>query len=204
MDFTFDTLEPTAGSPNLGGHTGAVDPIGVAAAEAEAIREHARVEGFEAGRLEGLTEVRRELEPSAQALVEAATAVTAEQDARASALEREAVELALRIAAKVVAGALEARPEIVVDVVAGALRTFVDRERVTVAVHPDDAALVRESIDAVASAMGGIAHVDVQADRRVTRGGAVVRTDAGEVDGTVEAKLERAREAILRELRSVA
>lgn len=204
MEYSFDTLEPLAGAPNLNGRMSAVDPIGVAVAEAEAIREHARAEGFEAGRLEGLTEVRLELEPSAQALVAAAAAVAAEQAGRTAALERQAVELALKIAEKVVAGALEARPELVVDVVAGALRTFIDRERVVVAVHPEDADLVRESIDAVAAAMGGIAHVDVQADRRVTRGGAVVRTEAGEVDGTVEAKLDRAREAIVRELRSVA
>lgn len=198
MEYTFDALEPAPGVP---GHP-AVDPIGVAVAEAEAIREHARREGFEAGRLEGMTEVRMELEPSAQALHAAVAELAAQQAERAVVLERDAVELALQIAQKVVAGALEVRPELVVDAVAGALRTLVERERVVIDVHPEDADLVRESIEAVAAQMGGIAHVDVQADRRVSRGGTVVRTEAGEVDGTIEAKLERVREAIVRELRA--
>jgi flagellar assembly protein FliH len=197
MEFTFDTLEA---APGLPGHS-AVDPIGVAVAEAEAIREQARREGFEAGRLEGITEVRMELEPSARALLAAAEEVALQRAERAVALERDAVELAFEIARKVVAGALEAKPEVVVDIVAGALRTLTERERVVIDVHPDDADLVRESIDAVAQQLGGIAHVDVQADRRVPRGGTVVRTDEGEVDATIDTKLERAREAIVRELR---
>ena len=36
----------------------------------------------------------------------------------------------------------------------------------------------------------------MQAERRVARGGAIVRTPDGEVDARVETKLERAREVV--------
>jgi flagellar assembly protein FliH len=41
----------------------------------------------------------------------------------------------------------------------------------------------------------------VQAERRVARGGAIVRTVEGEVDATLQTKLTRAREALEAELR---
>jgi flagellar assembly protein FliH len=44
-------------------------------------------------------------------------------------------------------------------------------------------------------------HCDVQAERRVHRGGAIVRTVEGEVDATLETKLARAREVLEDELR---
>ncbi|MEA2144834.1 MAG: flagellar assembly protein FliH, partial [Solirubrobacteraceae bacterium] len=42
--------------------------------------------------------------------------------------------------------------------------------------------------------LGGIEHLDLHADRRVGRGGAVARTDLGEIDATIESQLNTARE----------
>ena len=53
----------------------------------------------------------------------------------------------------------------------------------------------RHTVDIRAS-LGGIEHCEVQAERRVSRGGAVVRTPEGDVDARVETKLVRAREVI--------
>jgi flagellar assembly protein FliH len=50
------------------------------------------------------------------------------------------------------------------------------------------------------SRLGGIDSCDVQAERRVSRGGAVVRTVEGEIDATLETKLSRARDVLLGEL----
>jgi flagellar assembly protein FliH len=48
--------------------------------------------------------------------------------------------------------------------------------------------------------LGGVEHYAVEADRRVSRGGAVVRTADGEVDATIESKLTRVREVLDGEL----
>ncbi len=71
----------------------------------------------------------------------------------------------------------------------GALRGIVERERVTVLVHPEDLELVRDAMDGMRATLGGIEHCEVQAERRVSRGGAVVRTPDGDVDARVETKL---------------
>lgn len=171
-----------------------------AQAEAGRIREEARAVGYEEGFAAGHATATAALEPAVKTLtaaVEQARELAAQQ---AEATEQAAVELALRIAEKVVAGALDAEPGRVIDVVRGALRSVVDRERLVIQVNPDDLALVRDAFAAVSSSLGGIEHVDVQQERRVGRGGALVRTSVGEIDATIETKLDRVRALMSAEL----
>ena len=114
----------------------------------------------------------------------------------AEALERRAVELGLALASKILAGTLAVEPERVVDAVQGALRGIVERERITVLVNPEDMEIVSEAIEGVKASLGGIEHCVVEAERRVARGGCIVRTPVGDVDARVETKLERAAEVV--------
>ena len=203
--FDFEQLDgaPHRRPPSLGDAAARARTI-VAAAEAEADRIRAAAaqqgyaEGFEAGRMEARTE----LAPAVNAMGQAVEAVRAHQAEAADSVEGEAVSLALEIAEKVVAGALAVEPERVLDVIRGALRALVERERLVIMVNPDDLALVNEGIADLAGSLGGIEHVDVQEERRVQRGGAVVRTTVGDLDARISTKLERAREAAEAQLRS--
>jgi flagellar assembly protein FliH len=205
QDFILDQLEPTAEVP-------AVDDllavVSAARAEADAIREQARAEGFAQGRAEGEAMARAEAEalvrPAVEALAAGADALAAERTAVAERVEHQAVELAFELAGKVVAGAIEAQPERVLDVVRGALRCLVERERVQVLVNPEDLPIVRGAMDGLRGELGGIEHVEVQEERRLTRGGAIVRTPDAEVDAGLRTKLDRAREAVIAELRETA
>src|SRR3954451_20059868 len=164
----------------------------VAAAETEAdrIRAEARdaghAEGFAAGRADALAE----MAPSVAAVAEVLASVRALSADHAERVERQAVELAVAIAEKVVAGAIAVEPSRLVDVVRGALRTMVERERVTVLVHPEDVAILREARP----------DLDVHDERRVARGGALLRPGFGEIDATLDTKLSRARDAVVAEL----
>jgi flagellar assembly protein FliH len=110
------------------------------------------------------------------------------------------VDLALRIAEQAVGAAITADPELVVEAVRGALRRLVERDRVLILVNPDDLELVRDHVARLVGELGGIEHCEVQAERRVRPGGAIVRTSEGEVDATLETKLARAREVLEHEL----
>jgi flagellar assembly protein FliH len=199
--FILDQLEPSAPAPAVGDLLAVVES---ARAEADAIREQARAEGLAMGRAEGAEAARQEalaqLAPAVQALHAAVAALEAERGEVADRVEAGAVELALELAGKVVSGVVEARPETVLDVVRGALRCLMERERVQVLVNPEDLWIVRESIDTLAAELGGVDHVEVQEERRIGRGGAIVRTATAQVDAGLETKLERAREVIVAEL----
>jgi flagellar assembly protein FliH len=203
--FVLDQLEPAAAAPAVDDLLAVVEG---ARAEADAIRAQARAEGFALGHAEGAAAAREEalaqLAPAVEALHAAVAALEAERAKLSDRVESGAVELALELAGKVVAGAVQARPETVLDVVRGALRCFMERERVQVLVNPDDLGIVRESMDAIAGELGGIEHVEVHEERRIGRGGAIVRTATAQVDAGIDTKLERAREVVAAELASVA
>jgi flagellar assembly protein FliH len=172
--------------------------LAAARSEAEAIRAEARDAGREEGFRAGTEEAIESMRPAAAALVQAASALEQERAASGEALERHAVDLALALAEKALQAALEVDPERVVDVVRGAMRLLVEREDVTVYVNPLDVDVVREAVDGQADGP----RVEVLEERRVARGGAVLRTSVGEVDARLDAKLEQAREVLISELES--
>jgi flagellar assembly protein FliH len=202
--FAFQQLPPAPPPPRR------VDPnqarneserlLAAAHAEAEQIREQARAEGHAEGFAAGREDAAAQAAPAVQALAEALVQAQEERERVAEQMEAAAVDLALQIAEKALTAAIEVRPERVVEVVRGALRCLVDRERVTILVHPEDLELVRESVDGLVRQLGGIEHIEVQEERRVQRGGAIVRSTAGEIDARMQTKLDNARELFEREL----
>src|SRR3954463_12739326 len=205
-DFAFQQLPPAPPAPKR------IDPavarneagqiLAAAQAEAEQIREQARVEGHTEGFELGRSEAAAQCAPAVQALAAVLAEAQAERERVAEQMEESAVQLALQIADKALTGAITAQPERVVDVVRGALRCLVDRERVTILVHPEDLPIVREAVDGLQQQLGGIGHLEVQEERRVQRGGAIVRSAAGEIDARVETSLARAREILMAEFAS--
>jgi flagellar assembly protein FliH len=194
--FELPTLEPPPGLERYAAPASAEPPI-----DLEAEVAAARAAGHEAGFQAGLAEAQAQMAAGIATLAAAAAEVAAERERVSAAVEAAAVDLGLRIAEQALGAAVEVRPEAVVDVVRGALRRLVERDRVTILVNPEDLDLVRTASETLMAELGGIEHCDVQAERRVTRGGAVVRTVEGEVDATLATKLARARETLQDELR---
>ncbi len=215
-DFAFEQLAAaTAPAPRARGAVATPPPppsppvlaeaegiVAAARLEAEEIREEARLRGHAEGYEAGLARSCEEVRPAAEALATAVEEVRAGAAAGAERLEHEAAELGVHIAERVLAGALEVQPWRVMDVVRNALRGLVERERVAVLVNPADTELVREAVEAVRLTMGGIDHIEVMEERRVHRGGAMVRSATGEVDARIETKLQRVREIVEAELQA--
>ena len=189
--FTFAPLEPIAAPPAATPQAPAVPEVDV-----DRLRAEAHAEGY----AQGVADASSVVDPAADALRAAAADLASLRDGLAERTEQAAVELALRIAEQALQGAIAVQPERVVAVVRGALRRLIERERVTILVSPDDLEAVREHAPDLVTELGGIDAYEVQADRRVARGGAMVRTGEAEVDATLETKLARAREVIEEEL----
>jgi flagellar assembly protein FliH len=174
------------------------DPAGRAgtASTLESVRAEAFDEGFAAG----VAHAQTQLDGPASAMASAAEQLQAMRGDAAASVEPAAVELALRIAEQALGAWLVADRGVVLEVVRGALRRLVERDRVLILVNPDDLEIVRDHATRLVGELGGIEHCEVQAERRVRPGGAIVRTAEGEVDATLETKLARAREVLEHEL----
>jgi flagellar assembly protein FliH len=185
----------------LGGSIGNVaDVLSAAHAEAEQIRQQAWAAGEAEGRAVGIAAARDEMEPTLQAVGAAVQALDALRDEAIAQLEGDAVNLALQLAEEIVAGAVAVAPERLIDIAALALRRIRDRQHVTLVVNPADLDLMSQSVAALQAQLGGIDHLNVQADRRVGRGGVLARTVDGEIDASIETQLARAREIVQAEL----
>jgi flagellar assembly protein FliH len=180
--------------PELAPPRPAEEQLEAAEAQREAELRGAQAAGYE----EGVAAGRAEVSGAARALAAAAAELGEARGRAAEEVEPVAVELALQIAAKVLGGALEAQPELVLEVVRGALRRLTEPLPATLLVNPDDADLVRDSLAELNSEHG--AELNVRGDRRVERGGCVVRTAAGEIDAEISAQLERAAKVVAERL----
>jgi flagellar assembly protein FliH len=176
------------------------DALAAAQREAERLREQGRAEGYAAGYAAGLAAAREQAEPALAAIAATGAEFSALRGRLVAELEQDAIALAFDMAEQILAGALEVAPERVLDVARHALRHLSDRRRVTLVVNPDDLAMLKEALPELEAELGGIEHLAVQSDRRVHRGGAIARTDAGEIDAGISVQLARARELVVEAL----
>ncbi len=186
----------------------------VEAAEAEAARLTAGVEeagreaGYAAGHAEGLEQGREAghaeaLEQGverAAAVAERWGALADEWEARRDEMDREAreavLDLALRLAAKVVHRVIEVDQEVVTGQVAAALELVMSPADVVVRVHPEDRAAVQDVLPSLAKRFAHLRHLTLTEDEAVDRGGCVLTFGEGGVDATVETQLRRIAELI--------
>jgi flagellar assembly protein FliH len=194
--FVFEQLTPHGELVSVGSSPAERGAQIVAEAQQRAVEleAEARVEGEAAGYAAGLARAQEELAVPLAAFEAASAGIEATRDEVATLVERRAVELALTIAERIVGAAIAAQPELVCNVVEGALRRVVERDRLIVDLHPDDLAYVREWLGEQTET--SVSAVELRAERRVPRGGCVVRTTEGEIDARVPEQLARAGEIL--------
>jgi flagellar assembly protein FliH len=191
QSYAFRQLDAPAGATD-----GIADVLSAVRAEAEQIRAQAWAAGEAEGRAAGLAAARTDAQPALAALGAALQAIADARERLVAELEQDAVEMALRLTEQILAGVLSVEPERVLDVARNALRHLTERRHVTLVVNPDDLELVSECVEQLQSELGGIEHLGVQSDRRIARGGAVARTDTGDIDAGIDTQLGRARELV--------
>ena len=173
-----------------------VGDAGSAEERLAALRAEAERSGFEQGLARGRDEARAQLQHALQSVQAAEQAAADVRDAYLAKAEAAAVELAFQIAEKVIGAAVAADPQAVLDIVSGALLRTTDRDHLVLEVNPDDFDLVRDAASELAARLGGIRRMEVVSERRVDRGGCVVRTEEGEIDARLSSQIERVRQLL--------
>lgn len=111
-------------------------------------------------------------------------------------MSKEMLDLALALAKQVMRNALNFRPEAVLPVIREALAGLpqpIQHPQLTL--NPEDAALVRTTMEEELSHI----HCRIVEDSHVERGGCRVKTDASEVDATLQGRWARALAALARD-----
>lgn len=165
-------------APDTRGGTAAVD---------EDYRQ-GREEGFARGHAEGLEAARAETAATLAALSALAGNLLEPLARLDEQVDDELARLALAVARQVVRRELTSDPQQIAAVVREARGALNDvRGRLRIALHPDEAPLVRRLF----SDDETLAGVDVEEDPSITRGGCTLSTDVSFVDATVETRIAR-------------
>jgi flagellar assembly protein FliH len=166
-----------------------------AAARADTLAQDARKrgqdEGFEAGREHADREM-NDMLVTMRGILEMARA---ERHKLIEDAEPELVRLALGIAERVLHQQVALDRGVVVEMAKTAIGRLLERDTVTVRVHPADLERMRDHRDELI-AMGDIRNLRIVEDQRVDRGGVVVDTDAGTIDARIMTQLDEARKVL--------
>lgn len=158
----------------------------VTARQLETIQAQAREEGFRQGVQEGREAGAKEFSAQFQLLQQLLAGLDQPFEALDSSVERQLAELAMLVARQLVRRELKTEPEQVISVVREALAALpVAARNVRLALNPEDAALIRQTLPV----QGDEQTLQIVDDPVQARGGCRVYTDTSQIDATVESRL---------------
>jgi flagellar assembly protein FliH len=171
--------------------------VGPSDEEVAAIREQARLEGYDeghgAGYADGLAIGRAEAAVELEHLQAIALEFTGALAAADETIAADVLDLALHLAKSMLRNALEIKPELVIPVVREAIEYLpVLQQPAVLMLNPADVALVREAIGEELDKGGW----RVVQDPAIARGGCKVDTATNQIDAQVATRWERLTHAL--------
>jgi len=168
-----------------------------ARAEAEALKEQARRQGYQ----EGITQAQTEGRQQVSALVKEFRHMMEEGQRILEGLfrdqEPEIRELVSEIAGRVVQQLIAADDETVVRVARECIHKAAGRKSIRVLVHPDDQKKVEEWAPEFLRVFDDIEKISIDSDPRVSKGGVIIESETGGVDGRIDKQMEILDDALL-------
>jgi len=160
----------------------------------EELQKEAYDEAFQKGHAEGIAAGQRDIEQRAARYDELLRALTEPFDRLDKSVEKQLVELTIAIVKQLFRREIKVNPSHIIGVVREAIQALPIASRsVQVHLHPDDAALVRDTL----SPAEGEPAWSIVEDPLVSHGGCKVTTENSHIDATAEARLQAVINATL-------
>jgi len=163
-------------------------PAGDPQQELERLRQEARRQGFDEGREAGLRAGAQEIGARATALENVLTALAKPFSDLDHRVEEEIVALVKAVTRQLVRREFSADPTHLVAIIREGMGALpLTTSAMTVRLHPDDAAAIRECLDP----KNDDRPWRIESDPVVERGGCLISSDLSEVDGRLDTRLNR-------------
>jgi flagellar assembly protein FliH len=172
-------------------------------ANAKEIQEQAYIEGFEKGERDGLESAKASLEPVVQHLSQSIEALENAKKELHLRTEREAVELALAIAEKIVSHEVQTNREVVLSVVEEALKKVVDRKNIKIRVAPPDFHFLNNAKVQIPDLEELFEKATFEEDKSIVNGGCVIETNLGDIDARIEKQFQAVEDAFRSEIKKL-
>ncbi|HLY09712.1 MAG TPA: FliH/SctL family protein [Planctomycetota bacterium] len=181
------------------------EEIRAAEAQRDAIRDAARREGLELGRLDAIEHASRverervaaETAGLADLLRQAAAGIDEQRARLRAAAERDLLRLALLVAGKVTKAAIRTGLAVAEGNLRRAIELTARRQELQVRLHPEDVARIEEFLPELRRDFSDVQKIVLEPDPAVGRGGVIVQTREGSVDASIAAQLEEIERGLL-------
>lgn len=143
------------------------------------------------------TRLDQQLNNALSAVKQAAERIDQSRQAWQQHGERNLVQLAAAIAAKLCRQELARAPDLTLKWIREALEMATGSAAVTLRLHPQDHASLSGQIQAIKKSLAALGAVEIVADPAITAGGCRVDTQFGSIDQQIEAQLARITEELV-------
>ena len=176
------------------------DTLGKAKRQATDIKAHAQKQGHDEGYAEGFKKgedaAREELKPFLETVEGLVSDLTGFRKDMYDKLEREMVEMVIRLAKKVIHFEFSTRDDAVQEMIRLAVQSVLDRESMVIKINPTDKGYAESFRPELHNLFGDIKNITFEGHSGVERGGCVVETNFGVVDARID-NLEEQMDRIL-------
>lgn len=166
--------------------------------ELEAVRRAAYDEGFAQGTQAGMEEGRRQSQEIIDRMADIADRIETAWGELIAAHESRIIELVIRSVEKVVYGQAATDQEMVKRAIIEAFQVVPEPVNVQISVNPKDYDYIETVKADFFTRIQALKDVSVTPDPAIHPGGCNIRTKYGEVDATLESRLEAIRECLLK------
>lgn len=145
--------------------------------------------GFAEGKLEGIKQGRAEIAETEKAIpillkeIENAVAEVWESSRKGI------VQVVLAVSRKLVGEIAHNYENLAVDLTETCLKLVKEQSKVTIAVNPEDAEMLRSAAVDLRAQAEGVKHVEIVERSNISRGGVIVETNAGQFDARLEEQM---------------
>jgi flagellar assembly protein FliH len=164
------------------------------------MQEQILLQGIAQGEARGRESERKKIEPLRSNWVQSLDDLERLRHRLCLQMEAETVRLAVAIARKIVAVEAAVNPEMVLRVVRSALAEVLDREKITIRLHPQDCSMIEEHREGLVADNDTSGDTRIQSDETVDRGGCIIVTPQGEIDARIDKQMQSVEKALNKEL----
>ncbi len=160
--------------------------------EAEEIYKKRYEEGFKKGYDDGILKAKqdteKEVESMRKELLESIKKIESSKNEIISELQNSSFLIIKEALKKVVASELKLNDEAILNIVKDAVMKISQAKKLTIKLNPEDYNYIEGKIEEIK--INPESEIKIVPDSSITKGGCIVSTEMGEVDATVETKIE--------------
>lgn len=173
-----------------------------ALSEVDAIKQEAYNEGFEAGRKEGLQDIRNELQDKIVAVDDFATSNFDVKHNIIKSAYSDIINLIIEISYKICSKSLELNDNILKELTLSAIRALKEKEEITIIVNPDMAEKIYSVSDELKELIPQLNSIKIIEDASVSPDGTIVESPMSRVDCRIRSQISEIADKLMAKLDS--